>query len=87
MLTAHLAGVLAKYNIYLHPNGTIKIDGDPVSIAFAHFAPGSGLQPPTVIKVGIRDRARDYVNAIKTIKEVCKEHDIPCDAVSKRLTI
>lgn len=87
MLTAHMAGVLAKYNIYLHPNGTIKIDEYPVSIAFAHFAHGSGLQPPTVIKVGIRDRARDYVNAIKTIKEVCKEYDIPCEAVNDELKI
>ncbi|AZU99684.1 hypothetical protein SBP1_gp092 [Vibrio virus vB_VspP_SBP1] len=39
MLMAHMAGTLAKYGIYLHPNGVIKIDGDRVVGGVSSFCP------------------------------------------------
>lgn len=57
MLMAHMAGSLAKYSIHPHSNGTIKIDGDHIPIAFAQPTTGTGVKPPEVVSVGIRDRA------------------------------
>lgn len=84
---AHMAGSLAKYGIYMHPNGTIKIDGDALSIAFAHTTTGTGMKPPEIISISIRDRAWPYINQIKTIKRLCEINGITCEPIGETLKI
>jgi len=87
MLRVHLAGILAKYHIYLNPNGTIKIDREAVSIAFAHASHRTGMEPPTVTHIVLRKHAQPYVNEIKTLKEVCKKYDIPLRVIDEAFKI
>lgn len=85
MLVRDMVRILRPYGIYLHPNGVIKIEGDSMSIAYAYVnAPNlDDINKPQVINnIAIRGRAWPYINQIKTLKEICKQHNVELAPIS-----